>query len=93
MTWESVEHISTILSAVNALGALGYQPWAVRLLRCLPRSKEPATPGPPPRLPEQPHRCAGRTVVRVETPDGHVVTIWSNHPPAVAAPNGESSLW
>ncbi|MFD9724629.1 hypothetical protein [Streptomyces sp. NPDC059072] len=92
MTWESVEHVSTILSAVAALGALG-QPWAVRLLRCLARSKEPATPERSSYLPQQPSRCARRTVVRVETPDGHVVTVWTIHSPALAEPSGESALW
>ncbi|MFB6560835.1 hypothetical protein ACFCYH_18520 [Streptomyces sp. NPDC056400] len=93
MTWESVGYASTILSAVAALGALGHQPWAVRSLRCLARSKEPATPERPSHLPQQPRRCASRAVVRVETPDGHVVTVWTIHPPALAEPSGESALW
>ncbi|WP_251063951.1 hypothetical protein [Streptomyces sp. ISL-44] len=54
MTWEHVEHVSTTLSVVNTLGALGCQSWAVSLHRRLARLKPQTTAMQAPPATERP---------------------------------------
>ncbi|MER6314359.1 hypothetical protein ABT237_11380 [Streptomyces sp. NPDC001581] len=93
MTWEHVEHISTTLSVVNTLGALGYQSWAVSLRRQLDRLKPQTTAMQAPPATEQACPRRVRAVIHVTASDGHVVTVTLDHACAASEPSEVTSRW
>ncbi len=93
MTWEHVEHVSTTLSVVTTLGALGCQSWAVSLRRRLARPKPQTTAVQAPPAAERPRPCRVRSVVHVTASDGRVVTVSLDHACAASEPSEVTSRW